>query len=113
MDAVAELRLLLGSGTALITVDTAEEPRALRIIRDASGATPMWTWSAASGLARDGNAPIYGSVDPDQMLSNLLAMTGPWTCVLCDPAPVLGDAVALRQLKEIGQRAIPGQTLLL
>ncbi len=113
MDAVAELRLLLGSGTSLITVDTAEEPRALRIVRDASGSTPVWTWSSASGLSRDGSAAIYGSVDPDQMLSNLLAMTGPWTCVLCDPSPVLGDAVALRQLKEIGQRAIPGQTLLL
>ena len=40
-------------------------------------------------------------------------MAGPWTCVLCDPAPVLADTTALRQLKEIGQRATPGQTLLL
>ena len=113
MDAVAELRLLLASGTSLITIDTAEEPRVLNLVRAANGATPVWTWSAASGLARDRSTAIYGSVEPAQMLSNLLAMTGPWTAALCDPAPVLADPITRRQLKEIGQRATPGQTLLL
>ena len=113
MDAVSELRLLLQSGTSLIAIDSAEEQRVLAMVRAASGSTPVWTWSAASGLCRDGNAAIYGTTDPDQMLSNLLAMTGPWTAVLCDPAPVLADSASLRSLKELGQRGHPGQTLAL
>ena len=113
MDAVSDLRLLLQSGHSLIAVATAEEQRCLRIVRDASGATPCWTWSSASGLSRDVNAPIYGTTDADQMLSNLLAMSGSWTAALCDPAPLLADATTLRQLKELGQRSVPGQTVVL
>lgn len=113
MDAVSELRLLLRSGTSLISIDTAEEQRVLAMLRAASGSTPIWTWSTASGLCRDGSAAIYGTSDPDQMLSNLLAMTGPWTAVLCDPAPVLADPASLRGLKELGQRGHRGQTLAL
>ncbi len=113
MDPVSEIRLLLQSGHSLIAVATAEEQRLLRILREASGTIPLWTWSRASGLSRDPSAPIYGTADASQMLSNLLAMTGTWTAALCDPAPLLADPTTLRQLKELGQRGTPGQTVVL
>jgi hypothetical protein len=113
MDPVAELRVLLASGQPLVTVTTTEEPRVLAILRQLVGASPLWTWSAASGLRRDGAAPLYGSTALHQVLDNVAALAGAWTVVLCDPAPLLADPTAVRQLKEIAQRAVPGQTLVL
>ncbi len=113
MDAVADLRLLLQSGTSVIAVDTSEEHRCLSIVRAASTGAPVWTWSAATGLGREGSQPLYGTVDPDQMLSNLTAMSGTWTAVLLDPTPLLGDPASLRALKELGQRGQNGQSVLL
>jgi SpoVK/Ycf46/Vps4 family AAA+-type ATPase len=113
MDAVEDLRLLFASGTPLLAVDTQEETRLLALVRRASGATPVWTWSTASGLARVGAAPIYGTADPDQLTDNLASFSGPWTVALCDPAPLLEDPTAARRLKEIAQRTLPGQTILL
>src|SRR5689334_9404031 len=111
MEAVAELRVLLASGQSLITVTTTEEARLLAVVRAAGGSTPVWTWSAASGLQRDGAAPVYGSAEIDQVLDNVAALTGPWTVVLCDPGPLLADATAVRRLKELAQRATPGQSV--
>ena len=113
MEAVAELRVLLASGQSLVTVTTTEESRLLAILREAGGTAPLWTWSSASGLRRDGAAAVYGSEAPDQVLDNVAALTGPWTVVLCDPGPLLADARAVRHLKELAQRATPGQTLVL
>lgn len=113
MDAVADLRLLLQSGTSVIAVDTAEEQRCLGIVRAASVGTPVWTWSVATGLVREGSQALYGTTDPAQLLSNLTAMSGAWTTILLDPTPVLGEPSALRSLKELGQRGEPGQSLLL
>jgi hypothetical protein len=113
MEAVAELRVLLASGQSLITVTTTEEARLLAIVRAAGGTTPLWTWSAASGLQRDGAAAVYGSTDVDQVLDNLAALGGPWTVVLCDPGTLLADTTAVRRLKELAQRATPGQSVVL
>ncbi len=113
MDAVEDLRLLFASGTPLLVVNTREEPRLLDLVRTASGPTPVWTWSHASGLARDNAAPIYGTADPGQLTDNLAALTGAWTVLLLDPAPLLAEPTAARRLKEIAQRAVPGQTMLL
>jgi predicted ATPase len=113
MEAIAELRVLLESGQSLITVTTTEEFRVLATLRAVGGSTPLWTWSSASGLCRDGAAPVYGSADPDKVLDDLVMLTAPWTVVLCDPGVLLADATAVRQLKEIAQRANPGQTVVL
>jgi len=113
MEAVAELRVLLASGQSLITVATTEEPRLLSVVRAAGGTTPFWTWSAASGLSRDGAPPVYGSAPPGAALDDIAALSGPWTVVLCDPGPLLADATAVRHLKELAQRATPGQSVVL
>src|SRR4051812_23641532 len=113
MDDVAELRVLLASGQSLITVVTTEEVRLLSIVRDACGTTPFWTWSAASGLRRDAASPVYGSVAPAAALDDIAALAGPWTVVLCDPGPLLAEPTAVRHLKELAQRATPGQSLVL
>jgi hypothetical protein len=67
MDPVGELRLLLASGTSLVTVETPEESRLLALARAASGSTPLWIWSAATGLRRDGREPIYGTAVPETL----------------------------------------------
>ncbi len=113
MDAIAEIRLLLQSGHTLISVETTEETRLLAIVRGANGGGPLWTWSSASGLSHEGTTPIYGSTDPAQLFDNLLALQGPWTAILCDPGPVLADPTSVRRLKELAQRAVPGQSVVL
>ena len=113
MDAIAEIRLLLQSGNTLISVETTEETRLLAAVRAANAGGPLWTWSSASGLSHDGTAPIYGSTDPAQLFDNLLALQGAWTAILCDPGPVLADPTSVRRLKELAQRAVPGQSVVL
>jgi len=113
MDVVTELRVLLASGIPLVTVETAEVPRLVELLRAATGTDPLWIWSVASGLRRDGAQPLYGSTAVDQIVDNLAALSGRWTTVLCDPAALLADAVALRKLKEFAQRAQPGRTIVL
>ena len=113
MDPVGELRLLLASGTSLVTVETPEESRLLGLVRAAAGSTPLWIWSAATGLRRDGREPIYGTAVPEQMLDNVEALSGPFVVVLCDPAPVVAEPTGVRRLKELGQRTVPGQSLIL
>src|SRR5690349_252763 len=107
MDAIAHLRILLASGQSLISVTTNEETRLLAVLREVGGTTPLWTWSSASGLRRDGAPPVYGSNAANQVFDNLAALSGPWTAVLCDPGPLLADAAVVRHLKEIAQRAYP------
>jgi cytidylate kinase len=113
MDPVAELRVLLASGQPLVAVTTTEEARLLAILREVGGSTPLWTWSSASGLRRDGAAPVYGSTGPGQVLANVAALSGPWTVVLCDPGPLLADPTTVRHLKEIARGAVAGQTVVL
>jgi len=86
----------------------------LNTFRDLSGSTPLWTWSTASGLRREGAAgAVYGSAALGQVLDNVAALTGRWIVVLCDPGPLLGIPTAVRQLKEIALRIAPGQTIVL
>jgi hypothetical protein len=114
MDAATELRVLLASGQPLVTVTTPEEGRLLTMLRDLRGSTPLWTWSTASGLRRDGaGGAVYGSAALGQVLDNVAALTGRWIVVLCDPGPLLANPTAVRQLKEIAQRIAPGQTIVL
>ncbi|MGZ6912418.1 MAG: AAA family ATPase [Acidimicrobiia bacterium] len=113
MDPLTELRVLLASGIPLIAVETDEEQRLVDLVRDAAGAERLWTWSIADGLHRDGATPLYGTTDVGQVVGNLTALTGPWTAVLCDPGPLLADPVGVRRLKELTQRALPGQTVVL
>jgi hypothetical protein len=114
MDAATELRVLLASGQALTPVTTTEESRALATLRAAGGAAPLWTWSSASGLRRDGaDSPIYGTTEPATAVDNVAGLDGAWTVVFCDPGPLLADPTVVRGIKELAQRAKPGQSVVL
>ena len=43
----------------LVFAETRDEARLLELVREEAGrrGTPVWLWSAASGLARDGHGP--------------------------------------------------------
>ena len=114
MEAVAELRVLLASGQSLITVATTEEARLLAIVRDAGGDDAVLdVVGRERAVPRRRGAGVRLGRRPGQALDDVAALAGPWTVVLCDPAPLLAEPTAVRHLKELAQRATPGQTLVL
>ena len=56
-DALERLKILLNSSTPIVVMETAEEMRAVRLVRVACSALNLATfeWSIASGLARCGS----------------------------------------------------------
>jgi hypothetical protein len=115
MDNAADLKVLLASQYPLLVVATDEEPRFLEVLR--SGADeldmPVWTWSVAQGLVRDGQQPQYQSADPNRALSFVAEVTTPGAFVFADANPLLKDPVAVRRIKELAQGQRRGQTIIL
>ena len=114
MDGVDDLRALLASRCALVIAEERDEQRFIGLLRQAGSALglPLWTWSSAHGLARDGQPPQYGTVDPGTALEFVRSLTDPGVFVFLDPGPALGDPVLVRRLKELAQAAGPGVTLI-
>jgi hypothetical protein len=115
MDNAADLKVLLASQYPLLVVATDEEPRFMDLLRCAADEVnvPVWTWSVAQGLMRDGQQPQYQSADPNRALSFVSEVTTPGAFVFADANPLLKDPVAVRRIKEIAQRQRRGQTLIL
>ena len=115
MDNTNDLAVLLASQYPLLLVEAQEEQRLLEIIRQAADRLnlPVWTWSATRGLAKDGHSAQYQTVDPHVALEFVGELSGPGVFVFADVHPLLGDALIIRRIKEIGQRARRGQTLVL
>ncbi len=111
MDNTADLQVLLGSSYPLIVATARDERRLLRIVRRAAAhrGLPVWTWSATRGLAREGLAGQYGTTDPRHALDWVAALDDPGVFVFADLA--FDDPLVVRHLKELAQRARPGQTL--
>ncbi len=75
---------------------------------------PVWTWSSARGLARDGHGPQYGTVDAKQALGFIAELAGPAVFVFADARTVLQtDPVLVRRIKELAAEAGKGQTFVL
>ncbi|MCB2224885.1 MAG: AAA family ATPase [Actinobacteria bacterium] len=115
MDTSADLRVLLASQYPLLLVATREEQRFLGLLRRAASGLglPVWVWSAASGLARDGGDPMYGTTDARRALQFVADLRDPGVFVFTDAHHPLRDPVTLRAVKDAAQRAERGQTLLL
>ncbi len=111
MDNTADLRVLLGSAYPLIVATARDEQRLLRIVRRAAAqqGLPVWTWSATRGLAREGLAGQYGTTDPRLALDWVAALDGPGVFVFADLG--FDDPLVVRHVKELAQRARPGQTV--
>jgi len=115
VDNSTDLRILFESPYPLVLVETRDESRLLEMIRAEAErrATPVWVWSAASGLARDGFDPQYGTRDAQTALSFVAATTDPGVFVFADAHHALADPIAVRVVKEAAQTAGPGRTIVL
>jgi ATP-dependent 26S proteasome regulatory subunit len=128
-DTLERLKILLSSSTPIVVMETAEEMRAVRLVRAACSSLNLATfeWSIASGLVRCGsdvgelvpetgfsaNNPghdqsgaqgLYNSKEPAQALSNLEAMSLEAAFVLKDFHRHMDDPVVVRRLRDVGQK---------
>lgn len=116
MDATADLQVLLRSQYPLILVEARDEQRFLGMLRRVSDGMnlPVWTWSAARGLARDGmEDAMYRTADPRRALAFVSDLSDPGIFVFADAHHALQDPVVLRAVKDAAQRAETGQTIVL
>ena len=127
-DPLERLKILLSSSTPIVVMETAEEMRAVRLVRVACSALSLATfeWSIASGLVRCGSEvgevvpetgfaagpghdlsgaqALYNSKEPAQALSNLEAMSLEAAFVLKDFHRHMDDPVVVRRLRDVGQK---------
>ena len=115
MDNSTDLRVLFDSPYPLVLVETGDEARLLEMIRSEAGrrATPVWLWSVASGLARDGFDPQYGTRNAQTALAFVADTTDSGIFVFADAHSALEDPVVVRAVKEAAQTAGPGRTIVL
>jgi len=115
VDSTADLRVLFRSRHPLLVVEAADEERLLTLLRRlaAEADLPVWTWTAARGLARDGMAPQYRTADPRAALAFVADLAAPGVFVFCDSQTLLADPVARRAVKDAAGSADPGQTIVL
>jgi AAA+ superfamily predicted ATPase len=113
-----DLGVLIASHYSLVVAQVGDESRFLSIVRNAAGSdnVPVWTWSSAQGLARDGNPPQYQTTDLVRALLFLGDVPEPGVFVFEDIGPLLQGtdaARAVRMLKELAEAKRPGQTFVL
>jgi SpoVK/Ycf46/Vps4 family AAA+-type ATPase len=123
------LKVIIDSNTPMVLIETAEELRALAVIREAASELnmPVFEWSVADGLQRangtgpiqvppipvvlgkeqyrDENIPqpIYNTREADEMLAHLQTLTVEAVFVLKDLHRHLDSAVVVRRLRQVGQ----------
>lgn len=116
MDTRRDLGLLIQSRHPLIFAHETDEERFLKVVREAAAAPelslPVWTWSIARGLCRDGEGSQYQTTDAKKALEFIAAAGLPGVFVFLDAHSLLQDAIVVRRLKELAQSAMPGITLL-
>lgn len=124
-DTLERLKILVDSSTPIVVLETAEEMRAVRMVRAACAALNLATfeWSIASGLVRSGSdvgslvpesqavaqdpadsQAIYNSREPAQMLGNLEAISLEAAFILKDFHRHMDDPVVVRRLRDVGQK---------
>jgi len=131
-DVLERLKILIDSSTPIVVMETVEEMRAVRLVREASSPLRLavFEWSIASGLVRCGadaasvpetkfpgaaraalqgagdlSAPaIYHSQEPAQALSNLEAISVEAVFILKDFHRHMDDPVVVRRLRDVGQK---------
>ena len=115
MDTVADLKVLLTSAYPLILAEARDEQRLLGALRAAAAdlRLPVWTWTAARGLARDGHEAQYGTADARGALRFVADLSDPGVFVFADAHHALTDPVVLRSVKDSALAAERGQTLIL
>jgi hypothetical protein len=131
-DVLERLKILIDSSTPIVVMETVEEMRVVRLVREASSTLRLATfeWSIASGLVRCGaeaatapeakfpgaaratlqgaadlSAPaIYHSQEPAQALTNLEAISVEAVFILKDFHRHMDDPIVVRRLRDVGQK---------
>lgn len=103
MDNVNDLYLLLRSRHPLLVAPSDDEERVLALIVEVCrrDRVPVWTWSATTGLARQGQDPAYNTTSLGGAFSFIPDAGKPAVFVFHDAHPFLGDPVNARRLKEV------------
>ncbi len=98
-EAARELEVLVRSGWRLVAFETFEEDRALRVVERTAESTErqVLPWSVSAGLAPKGEGA--GSLDAG--LRAMAAVAEPALFVLLDAQSELGDARAVRRLRDL------------
>ncbi|HQZ85458.1 MAG: hypothetical protein QG671_85 [Actinomycetota bacterium] len=114
-DPAKDLRTLLASRRGLIVAAGRDEARLTSMIRLVAGPLrlPIWSWTVAAGLAVSGGRGQPGTTDPAQALAFVSDSNQPGVYVFLDAKPLLDDPVAVRLARELGQRQVPGRTVIL
>lgn len=107
-----DLTALLRSRHPLLSVQTFEESRFLRLLTRVANnlSLPVWTWSATRGLARAGHDGQYGTQKPIVALEFTAEIKTPAVFVFADLHPFFTDPTVVRGLKEATAQAAEGQT---
>jgi ATPase family associated with various cellular activities (AAA) len=71
--AAKTIREIFDSGRPLTYIHSAEEERVGKVLREAGGDVPIWTWSLTEGLSRDGAAAEQGTNSPRAVLDFIVA----------------------------------------
>jgi len=132
-DVLERLKILIDSSTPIIVMETAEEMRAVQLVREASYPLNLavFEWSIASGLMRCGGGPgpvpyetkfpgaarstlhqpddatanaIYNSREPAQALGTLESISVEAVFILKDFHRHMEDPVVVRRLRDVGQK---------
>jgi len=100
-----DLALLFRSRHPLVVCETVEEQRFEALVRAVSDqlTLPLWTWSAASGLAPSHPVDSEKSFELGFALRTIRATKGDGTWLLKDPVAQLEQAATLRLLRETAQ----------
>src|SRR5271154_5860904 len=125
--ALDRLKILINSSTPIVVMETAEEVRALSLVRAACSDLnlALFEWTIADGLVRSGSDPavpqpratmshaanaaspnsaMYNTADPVQALSNLETMTIEAVFVLKDFHRHMENPIVVRRLRDVGQK---------
>ncbi len=73
-----ELRLLIDSRSPIISVETGEEDRFLKLLTGVATdlGVSLYVWSVTEGLGKIGGAVLYNSDQPEQALANIATIQG-------------------------------------
>ncbi|MBI3405893.1 MAG: hypothetical protein HY046_10605 [Acidobacteria bacterium] len=101
-----EVRLLINSRYALITVESSEEARLESLLAEVATELdcPFFVWSVTRGLTRRGtDQAVYDTEDPDKLLANIAAMRGDGIFLLKDFVRYFEQDRILRRIRELAE----------
>jgi hypothetical protein len=91
-----ELFLLINSLNPIITVETTEEERLEGLLRSIAVqlVVPFYRWSVTTGLSKLTGAPLYGTDQPEQALTNIALIEDTSRAIVTTIASAAASAIS-------------------